>query len=230
PNANSPVHFPNNFPNEFFYQRAVANMNGPNGSTFLLDVGLFGTFVSGTPVDGEQVVVTRVRVRATGVVPGATYTVTHPYGVETLTANGTPPRLINFTRDIGLVPLAFGMALNGDHGRFLTFLAGATPPPPGTIGNPAANQTVTGSPCGNNFFRIEGPGLPSGGVQTDHFSTVIGRVANVCGNGILDRGEQCDDGNNVDGDCCSSSCRFEAAGSACDDGNPCTANSTCTAA
>ncbi|HUJ60921.1 MAG TPA: DUF4215 domain-containing protein [Kofleriaceae bacterium] len=31
----------------------------------------------------------------------------------------------------------------------------------------------------------------------------------VCGNGILDEGEQCDDGNTVDGDGCSSTCMFE---------------------
>src|SRR5215470_12582357 len=38
PNPNKPVRFPDNFPNEFFYQRAVANMNGPTGQTFLLDL------------------------------------------------------------------------------------------------------------------------------------------------------------------------------------------------
>jgi hypothetical protein len=44
-----------------------------------------------------------------------------------------------------------------------------------------------------------------------------------CGNGIIDPMEQCDDGNTVDGDCCSSSCQFESSGSACaSDGNLCT--------
>jgi cysteine-rich repeat protein len=47
----------------------------------------------------------------------------------------------------------------------------------------------------------------------------------VCGNGNFDPGEDCDDGNTSDGDCCSSTCTFEPAGSACpDDGNPCTDN------
>ncbi|TMA49444.1 MAG: hypothetical protein E6J76_13240, partial [Deltaproteobacteria bacterium] len=229
PNPNKPVRFPDNFPSEFFYQRAVANMNGPNGTTFLLDLGLFGTFVSGTPVDGEQIVVTRVRVRGTGVVPGATYTVTHPYGVETITANGTPPRLINFTRDIGLgAPGAFNLALNGDHGPFLTFLAGPVPPPPGTIGSPAANQTVTGSACGTNIFKVEGPGLPDGGVQTDQF-TLVGRRAEICGNGFLDLNEQCDLGaaNGQPGSCCNANCTFASPSTACDDGDPCTANDKC---
>ena len=32
----------------------------------------------------------------------------------------------------------------------------------------------------------------------------------ACGNGILDGGEQCDDGNTISGDCCSSTCQIEA--------------------
>ncbi len=44
-----------------------------------------------------------------------------------------------------------------------------------------------------------------------------------CGNGIAEPGEDCDDGNNTDGDCCSATCTAEAAGGACsDDGNGCT--------
>ncbi|HZR84182.1 MAG TPA: myxococcus cysteine-rich repeat containing protein [Candidatus Binatia bacterium] len=45
----------------------------------------------------------------------------------------------------------------------------------------------------------------------------------LCGNGQLDPGEQCDDGNTASGDCCSATCHFEAAGSSCpDDGDACT--------
>lgn len=43
----------------------------------------------------------------------------------------------------------------------------------------------------------------------------------ICGNGIVESGEQCDDGNNADGDCCSWDCQFEPADSYCDDGNAC---------
>ncbi len=38
-------------------------------------------------------------------------------------------------------------------------------------------------------------------------------VAGVCGDGVLDAGEGCDDGNTVDGDGCSSKCRVEATAS-----------------
>ena len=49
-----------------------------------------------------------------------------------------------------------------------------------------------------------------------------------CGNGHVDAGEQCDDGNSVDGDCCSSTCQFEPFDSPCNDHNPCTAGDRCT--
>jgi cysteine-rich repeat protein len=45
----------------------------------------------------------------------------------------------------------------------------------------------------------------------------------LCGDSLIDPGEECDDGNTSDGDCCSSLCQFESTGSACvDDGNACT--------
>jgi YVTN family beta-propeller protein/cysteine-rich repeat protein len=45
----------------------------------------------------------------------------------------------------------------------------------------------------------------------------------ACGNDQLDSGEQCDDGNTFDGDCCSSTCTFEPPSAACEsDGNDCT--------
>ena len=44
-----------------------------------------------------------------------------------------------------------------------------------------------------------------------------------CGDGVLDAGEQCDDGNASDGDGCSAGCRIECASVAdCHDTNPCT--------
>ncbi len=47
-------------------------------------------------------------------------------------------------------------------------------------------------------------------------------LAYVCGNEVVEAGEQCDDGNTASGDCCSSTCTFEASGSACpDDGSVC---------
>jgi len=48
-----------------------------------------------------------------------------------------------------------------------------------------------------------------------------------CGNGILDPGESCDDGNVVGGDCCTAICGFEAGGSSCTDASLCTTGDQC---
>jgi cysteine-rich repeat protein len=52
-------------------------------------------------------------------------------------------------------------------------------------------------------------------------------TASLCGNGNVDPGEQCDDGNTLNGDCCSSTCHFEPVGSPCNDHNTCTSGETC---
>lgn len=49
----------------------------------------------------------------------------------------------------------------------------------------------------------------------------------TCGDGVQDAGEDCDDANTSDGDCCSSLCEFEASGAACDDGSACTTSDAC---
>ena len=57
--------------------------------------------------------------------------------------------------------------------------------------------------------------------------TFINKKIPVCGDGALDVGEQCDDGNTLNGDCCSSTCQYAPNGSACAaDGNQCT-NDVC---
>jgi cysteine-rich repeat protein len=52
-------------------------------------------------------------------------------------------------------------------------------------------------------------------------------AAPVCGNGVLQSGEQCDDGNTTDGDCCSAICTFEPADTPCNDGSVCTLDEKC---
>jgi cysteine-rich repeat protein len=61
--------------------------------------------------------------------------------------------------------------------------------------------------------------VQSGPQVMDNLSIVI----QCCGNGTVDSGEQCDDGNALDGDCCSSTCQYEANGNVCTpDANVCT--------
>jgi cysteine-rich repeat protein len=64
----------------------------------------------------------------------------------------------------------------------------------------------------------------SGGAQV---VDVVLREMRRCGNGNVDPGEECDDGNTVAGDCCSPTCQLEPDGQACDDGRFCTLDSAC---
>ncbi len=74
-------------------------------------------------------------------------------------------------------------------------------------------------------------GLHFGGWTLDDVCIVkVGAAGPTCGNGVVENGEQCDDGNTVDGDGCSSTCQDEtgsgnpmgkASGGCCDAGtNP----------
>jgi len=72
--------------------------------------------------------------------------------------------------------------------------------------------------------RISGPGalsIPRQGARIGWpgiwvLAFALGNNAlATCGDGTLEPGEQCDDGNTADGDCCSARCQFEAAGAPC---------------
>ena len=225
PNPAAPIDIATgNFFAEFPYTFVTATVPMPGGGQGLVVFSIIGTFgpAGAPPTPGAQVVFSRVRFRIDTPAAG-TYTITHPFGVHTLTAAAAGRRSINFTDDCLLraTPPICGPALNAfttplDPSSFIsTWLQwDATPPAPpaGFIGDPAILHPVTGSPCGTNFFRVEGPGLPAGGVQTNLWS-VLGKKVSICGNGVLDHGEQCDDGNTVAGDCCSPTCQFEPLGS-----------------
>jgi cysteine-rich repeat protein len=61
----------------------------------------------------------------------------------------------------------------------------------------------------------------------DNFRIGVGPgcATSVCGNGTIESGEQCDDGNTAAGDCCSASCQYEANGSPCgSDGLACSSD------
>ena len=45
--------------------------------------------------------------------------------------------------------------------------------------------------------------------ESDSDFVVITVAGAICGNGAVDPGEECDDGNMVNGDCCDSDCRYE---------------------
>lgn len=66
--------------------------------------------------------------------------------------------------------------------------------------------------------------------NTDEVQLRIGDPPTGCGDGVLDAGELCDDGNTDDGDCCSADCSFaEADGTACDEPGHCLVGGACQA-
>lgn len=89
-------------------------------------------------------------------------------------------------------------------------------------GTATATVTPTGTPAGTVSATFTPTGTPAGTV-----SPTVTPTCDPCGNGVLGWCEQCDDGNTLDGDCCSRECRFEPNGSPCDDGDPCTQNDAC---
>lgn len=118
-----PYTFPTNFPDEFFYFRAVTDAitvgTGANAKRAVIVLALEGAFANGAPAAGDQMVFTRIRVTA-GVPVDGTYTVTHPYGQETFFAVAGPGnRDITFTEDVGVVAGLFTDALKSRVGPFL---------------------------------------------------------------------------------------------------------------
>ncbi len=268
-----------NFWHETFYSLANTNMTwgtGADSGNALLVLAVEGVWDNAAEaiLDGDQLVFSRIRARVSlpnDAACAGTYTITHPYGTDTLEVTAADiaitagTRAINMTDDClhgvidgvitpncGVLPGPgivggdqFSNIIDPTRSRISHYLQWDVDAPPGYIGDPLVPHAVTGSPCNTNFYRIEGPcagdidpstGLHSGTVETSLFS-VQGRSAQLCGDGILDEsvGEECDDGNTVDGDCCSSTCQNSgpaaigpaacAEGGAQDDANVCTTNS-----
>ena len=180
PDDAQPISFPDNFPEEFFYQRANASTTMPNGGKVLADLALEGAFGGGPVLDGDQMVFSRVRIKITNVPAGTTYTVTHPYGVERVTASDK--NLIFVTDDVGLTPGDFTGALKGRHSPFLRWPTGA---PAGYLGDPAIEHTITGSPYldaagqPQNYLSV----VDSAGVEVarTNLFTVSGKLATNSG-------------------------------------------------
>jgi len=100
---------------------------------------------------------------------------------------------------------------------WLIFLAA----PVGADANQTSTTTLTLSICGN-LIVDDGEQCDVPGETGVYSQTIVGRQCNVscdygpyCGDGILQTvySEQCDDGNNDNGDFCSAICKIEPAGS-----------------
>jgi Big-like domain-containing protein len=168
----APIVYVSNFPVEFFYNRVVGvlkNINGGNKSTLV--IGLEGGFTAPLPPTvGQNVVFARLRMNVTGgLTPGGTYTFTHPYGTLIYTADAAG----NLPRNAGTIDQGCLIAPCGAFDQVLTtnifgpFIQAVSPlPPPGFIGDPNVDQTITGSPLGTNFYQIDGPNIGGPGINT----------------------------------------------------------------
>jgi cysteine-rich repeat protein len=83
--------------------------------------------------------------------------------------------------------------------------------------NPLSGPTFAAACVWSDAGFCYGCGLPS-----QSGKECANSCAPSCGNGQLDGGEQCDDGNMFVGDCCDANCQFETEGSTCTDRLFCT--------
>src|SRR5262249_21746087 len=112
----------------------------------------------------------------------------------------------------------------------------ATVTPPGDAANPALVVVGARTKPGWNALRFNGSWTPAmdlgiplpiaPDVPVDYPFEVYGIWSTTCGDGTVDPGEPCDDGNAIDGDGCDSNCTPTGCGNAiitmgeaCDDGN-----------
>lgn len=195
-----------NFGDEAFWWAAETAPETINGGSALLVLASEAAFGGADEAvrDGEQVGFGRIRIRVDNLDAGADYRVIHPYGEEIFEDVSGGVRGINFTEDIGCFAIpCSGTDANGNEfnnfdqalesrvfNGFLTWdtfgQTGPGAPPAGYIGDPLVDHAVTGSPTGNNFFRVEkianadGTPLatPEVHAESDQFS-VMGKISEL---------------------------------------------------
>jgi hypothetical protein len=172
-----------NFPEETFYWSADALIDKRSvGVRARLVLAQEAAFANGPAAAGDQVTFGRIRVRIDGARANASYTVTHPYGTERLTADKRGR--VSFTDDVGCAaaPCDFTAAQATRIGPFLRWDPKSAPAAPaGYVGNPLKEHTVVGSPRGAafNVFRVTGPDIGGRGddsIET-HLFTIEGKAA-----------------------------------------------------
>jgi len=156
-----------NFPGEAFWWAADAEIPRGIGDDALLVLAKEAAFTTEDAAVGKQIAFDRVRVRIDSLVPGATYTVTYPFGVKTFVADADGE--INDTEDLGCgaAPCDFRTSLTGRITHFLRWDPAFAPlAPAGYVGDPNTPHRVIGSPTGNNIFKVDGPNVGGNGVNT----------------------------------------------------------------
>ena len=157
PNAEAPITFPDNFPDEAFYMLASSELEFPGGGSAVLVLGLEAAFANAVQA-GDQVVFGRQRVVVKDGPANTTLTFTHPYGSLTLDTDAAGDGKL--VEDISPAIENFTTPLKSNIGPFLKWDPAQAPAAPdGYLGNPDAEHTVTGSPFGTNAFSVTGGGV-----------------------------------------------------------------------
>jgi hypothetical protein len=188
PDQTAPVSFPDNYPDEGFYDLAdTGNLPSGFGGRARAVIALEQGFRNGPVVDGDQVTFARVRIKVSNLPDNTNYTFTTPAGTKVLQTSGKQTGLIFDTEDIGIGGVGdFSGALGGRIGPFLTWDTFPTDPTlqPNAagkdtyVGDGATPHAITGSPYGAafNVFRIQGPGI-NPNPTVDACPTVGGAIA-----------------------------------------------------
>ncbi|MDH3258165.1 MAG: hypothetical protein OEM19_01720, partial [Deltaproteobacteria bacterium] len=173
---------------EGFMASAETSITTNVGLDALLVTAVELAFLTEDPIDGDQFPFTRLRIRVDVPVAGI-YTVTHPYGRQVFIieeADLGPGQEIRESFDISFVADTVHQGRIGPILRWDMDLPVLDANGEEYIGDLAVPHTVTGSPCGTNFFRIEaveldgitpidlGSGL--GNPVTETLFTVTGKV------------------------------------------------------
>jgi hypothetical protein len=167
-----------NWPGESFYYAANNSFDLPDGTQVDFVSALEATFANEEVADGDQVTFGRLRIRLEDAQPGGTYTITHPYGLDTLTADADGE--IRYVQDKTPAPDDFGLALDSRIAPFLVDADGLHETPTGNyVGQPGVETTVTGSTYGTDYVEISGPGLTTP-FRDDTFD-LMGKVATNSG-------------------------------------------------
>jgi cysteine-rich repeat protein len=217
-------------PNILVGNRAVVYLlDGNSGAllrTFTDPTGAGGGFGSGVAVVGTNVVISAPSATVAGATAaGAVYVFDGQSGAFLRSLNDPQPSTSGF----------FGTAIAAANRNVVVskrinqrpFLF---EPVSGAMiwssGNPhdGADQFGSAIAATESSILVGGPG------PTDGFAGAAYLFTNTCGDGVLNAGEQCDDRNTRDSDCCSGGCVQESSTVACDDSNACTGLGRCTGA
>ncbi|MDF9278207.1 Ig-like domain-containing protein [Arthrobacter sp. EH-1B-1] len=176
PFPDQPISYPGNFPGEAFWFAAEA----AGGNLGLYEAALEAAHTGEEAAPGTQIAFARLRFRLTGLVNGADYTISHPYGVHTFRAGADTarPTEIRVTIDEGVcgTPCDFNQAKTaflGDYGGIGTtapFIR-QTNAPAGALGSIATPGPITGAPSGFNYVEVVGPNAGGPGVNVLRVST-----------------------------------------------------------